>query len=105
MYNYQCQACRKRHGRKSGALGLHHIIPVDQNGPDTIDNLVLICKSCHDQIELDWKKYNTYNAIAYSFCMRKPKKKSGKQGIGADWRQWVYGGRRNPLYDKWPQSG
>jgi 5-methylcytosine-specific restriction endonuclease McrA len=27
---------------------VHHIIPEEENGPDTVDNAVSLCRSCYD---------------------------------------------------------
>lgn len=39
---YACQECGVQ-----TSLEVHHIIPVHLNGPDTLDNLVTLCISCH----------------------------------------------------------
>lgn len=97
-YNYQCQACRKRYSKKSGILGLHHIIPRAEGGLDDDDNLVLLCAPCHDIIEPDWEKYKSYSLISHCFAKRKPKHIINRTETGTNWQQWVYGGKRNPLY-------
>ena len=40
---YKCRCCKA--GRTE--LHAHHIIPRSQNGPDTLTNLVTLCKKCH----------------------------------------------------------
>ena len=44
--NYTCQFCGKKHTR----LEVHHIIFRSQGGTDDEDNLITLCKSCHDEI-------------------------------------------------------
>ena len=45
--NYTCQKC----GRRNSELHGHHIIPVRDGGPDELDNLALLCGSCHFEWE------------------------------------------------------
>ena len=98
QFNYCCQACRKRFS--ADCLSLHHIVPREEGGADEGDNLILLCHSCHDKVELDPRKYGSHGEIAYSFCARKPPKpKWDRKEIGANWQSWVYGGRRNPMKD------
>jgi len=94
-FRYTCQSCRRQFTKKSRLLGLHHIIPRAQGGTDDWDNLVLICKPCHNIIELTPQKYRTYNSIAYALAQKKPKFKD--KPIGKKWQSWVYGGAKNPL--------
>lgn len=44
--NYTCQCCGKRHVR----LEVHHIIFRSQGGTDDENNLITLCKDCHDAI-------------------------------------------------------
>ncbi len=99
QFNYTCQSCRKRYSRKSGVLSLHHIIPRNQGGDDNWDNLILLCKSCHNLIECSPEKYRDYNSIAYEFASPKLKKdlRIKEKPIGLKWQSWVYGGAKNPL--------
>ena len=34
-------------------LSVHHVVPRDSGGSDEINNLVTLCLSCHDAVELD----------------------------------------------------
>lgn len=34
-------------------LTKHHIVPRSEGGPTTLENLVLICRPCHDEIHQD----------------------------------------------------
>lgn len=95
---YTCQACRKRRSRD--LLSLHHIIPEVKGGSHDLNNLVLLCRQCHDRIEADIQKYRTYHDISYVFADRSkriPVKR--KTEVGIKWQQWVYGGFRNPMKD------
>src|SRR3989344_8666570 len=42
--HYKCCWCQQI----NGTLDVHHIIPQAENGPDTNDNAVPLCKNCHD---------------------------------------------------------
>lgn len=44
LANYTCQIC--------GGEGIdaHHLIPVEQGGSDEQDNLICVCRSCHQKI-------------------------------------------------------
>lgn len=41
--NYRCQRCFENRG----PLQAHHIVPKSDGGPDTLDNLVTLCRPCH----------------------------------------------------------
>lgn len=40
---YTCQRCF----RDNGALQAHHIVPRAESGPDSLDNLITLCRPCH----------------------------------------------------------
>jgi hypothetical protein len=44
---YQCQRCGKKCNAEK--LEVHHIIPRSQGGKDIADNLITLCKYCHDR--------------------------------------------------------
>jgi hypothetical protein len=46
--NYTCQFCFKK---KESRFHVHHIQKRDLGGPDTLDNLVTVCPSCHPKAE------------------------------------------------------
>jgi len=61
--NYTCQVCKK----KSTNLHVHHILQRSQHGTDTPDNLITLCKPCHDkvhkgQVKCQKPKSNTFIA-------------------------------------------
>lgn len=41
------------------AVDIHHLIFKSQGGKDEIDNLVALCRNCHDKAHSD-KKFNQY---------------------------------------------
>jgi len=51
--NNTCQLCGKT---KASKLHIHHILKKKEGGPDTFDNLITVCPSCHRKA--DTKYYN-----------------------------------------------
>lgn len=47
--NYTCQRCgyTKDDSHASVPLQAHHIVPRSEGGPDTLDNLITLCRRCH----------------------------------------------------------
>ena len=43
---YICQGCAS----KAGIKDVHHIIPCDKGGANTLSNLITLCRNCHAQI-------------------------------------------------------
>lgn len=68
--NYTCQSCGKKHTK----LQVHHIIFKSQCGSDRMDNLVTLCKECHEKIhngELEFnKKVKSFKHTAHMNLMR-----------------------------------
>jgi len=54
--NYTCQICKAK--GKNVALDVHHIIFKSQGGTDNEDNLVTLCKKCHNDIHAGKLIYN-----------------------------------------------
>lgn len=54
--NYTCQICKAK--GKNVALEVHHIIFKSQGGTDDEDNLVTLCKKCHNDIHTGKLIYN-----------------------------------------------
>jgi hypothetical protein len=46
--NYTCQHCKGK--SKESRLEVHHIVFRSQNGSDEEDNLIVLCKTCHDAL-------------------------------------------------------
>lgn len=43
--------CRNPYCRRAKPpLDPHHVIPRSQGGPDTLENVVTLCRSCHDAV-------------------------------------------------------
>lgn len=53
-FNYICQSC----GKRGGELHAHHLVPVfaDESLAYEFDNLVSICKDCHEQIHSEHRE-------------------------------------------------
>ena len=47
--NYTCQYCR--HQGKSSYMDVHHIIPVIEGGPNTPENMITLCRKCHNHAD------------------------------------------------------
>jgi len=47
--NYTCQSCKKR-TKKNIELHVHHIVFKSNGGTDTKNNLITLCKICHDKL-------------------------------------------------------
>jgi len=50
-----CQLCM---GCKTN-IEAHHIIPINENGEDTLENLITLCEPCHKKVtnEIGWKEF------------------------------------------------
>lgn len=48
---HSCRRCGKKTPNGRG-LTVHHIIPRDEGGPDDSTNLITLCQSCHDYVEV-----------------------------------------------------
>ena len=48
--NYTCQHCKGK--SKDSKLHVHHIVYRSQGGGNTVDNLITLCKTCHDKLHL-----------------------------------------------------
>jgi 5-methylcytosine-specific restriction endonuclease McrA len=55
--SYCCGKCRSSYADPR-MMQVHHIIPVSEDGSDDPDNLITVCKNCHNKIHNDdWRKY------------------------------------------------
>lgn len=79
---FQCQRCKKFFGEDGLQLQAHHIIPRPK-GKTVPNNLVSLCNSCHDFVELN----------GFDFDMATEIKIEAKN---RDWHKWVYGGYSKP---------
>ena len=69
--NYACQVC----GKTEGKLEVHHVVFKNNGGSDRMDNLVCLCKDCHEKIhknELTFnKKVKSFRHASHMNIMRK----------------------------------
>lgn len=48
----RCRACGrgpKHRETYHRGFGYHHVVPISRGGPDVIENVLLLCKKCHDE--------------------------------------------------------
>ena len=46
-----CQIClRNKNHLGAGRLEVHHVIPIEEDGQDTPDNIHILCTSCHREV-------------------------------------------------------
>jgi 5-methylcytosine-specific restriction endonuclease McrA len=43
---YLCEQCGT-YSKARGMIHLHHIIPRRESGPETLDNIAVLCAACH----------------------------------------------------------
>lgn len=48
-----CEICGKSGRIDKGNFDIHHIKPRSQGGKDNIENLILLCRKCHDLAHSD----------------------------------------------------
>jgi 5-methylcytosine-specific restriction endonuclease McrA len=90
--NYTCQRCGKTRD-----LTIHHILPRSQGGSDALENLIVLCVKCHDDVEL--LGYRNRNIIMNS--LEDDIDLSSDREITEDWHSWVYGaGKRSDRRNK-----
>jgi len=90
---HKCECCDQE--RSEGRLPLHHIIPRSEGGGDNVENLMLLCVPCRDLV-VQIGFLRTRRAIVEGPASPPPVLVAGE----GDWREWVYGGARNPLHEK-----
>ena len=93
----------------SKTLEVHHIIPRSEGGSDSRENLITLCKKCHDEVEL--AEYRTAALIRNhtpewkqdaAIPRKRPAKikkaldDDGNEIDDTNWQRWVYGGFKNP---------
>ena len=79
----------------------HHITPRGEGGADDIENLITLCNSCHDIVEVAGYRIRA-DIIAYEGApvLKKPEKtalktEEGYSFVRPDWHRWVYGAGRH----------
>jgi hypothetical protein len=99
---YTCKRCGKRNSQGKN-LSAHHIIPREEEGENILKNLVTLCNSCHDFVEL--QTFRTLQEILDSYEDRPADiivanerteeiNDEGYHFVRPAWHRWVYGGGR-----------
>ena len=107
--HYRCQSCFKRLFRKT--VTVHHIIPRRECGTDDPDNLITLCRACHDIIEETDFRTKT-EIVGYCHDPAATKKRVDEERAEdrrkmlaridderPEWHARVYGGQRSKV--KW----
>ncbi|MFX0063593.1 MAG: RNA-guided endonuclease IscB, partial [Candidatus Hermodarchaeota archaeon] len=55
--NYTCQLCKGK--SQEARLECHHLVPRTEGGTDLPENLIVLCKDCHDQVHNGSKKLSS----------------------------------------------
>lgn len=93
---YVCQRCLEIFEKSE--LTVHHIVPRSDGGSNDKGNLITLCHECHDFVELRYIMLCTRALIANSFEEEPlPTQYDNIPDDPLDWRQWVYGGKKNPF--------
>ena len=99
---YTCQRCEKKNSQGRG-LTVHHIMPRIEGGSNDLGNLMTLCNSCHDFVEINGLR--THAEIVGSYedgavvGMPEPTKEVNDEGYHFKrpaWHRWVYGSGKNP---------
>lgn len=97
--DFTCLRCEKQSRQ---GMQAHHLVPRDNGGADDVENLVTLCNSCHDFVEI--AGYKTRAEIIGSYeetIIEMPKEKQLKPRereysfTRPSWHKFVYGGARH----------
>jgi hypothetical protein len=75
MANGHCERCAQRGfltARGEYYLETHHIVGVSERGPDTIDNIIALCPTCHRQAHFGADRVRVENECMQAIRRRKP---------------------------------
>ena len=64
--NYKCQCLGLVDLRVPSQLELHHKIPVSRAGPDSLENILVVCHSCHTKLHSEKAMRNVCRVGVYS---------------------------------------
>jgi 5-methylcytosine-specific restriction protein A len=65
--NYRCRCCNTGGVAFLGTLIYHHLVPVADGGPDTVDNGLTLCDSCHQILHITQKNGGRINMTKGQF--------------------------------------
>jgi len=95
-----CMRCDKQY-KRIRHLSVHHLIPRSEGGADCLENLITLCHSCHNYIELTdirtkagiMGSYNEPNR-KIKYAKEKPLKDREDTFERPEWHKYVYGGAK-----------
>jgi hypothetical protein len=95
---YACQRCEQYNAQGRG-LEAHHMMPRAEGGADDLTNLVTLCTTCHDYVEINGLKtladiIGSYDAAPVEFAKPKPTQEREYSFTRPAWHRWVYGAGR-----------
>jgi 5-methylcytosine-specific restriction endonuclease McrA len=88
--------CRVDGCKATRSLELHHIWPVAEGGKDDVENLVLLCRKHHNEIEAAGTLHTMAEVKAWGSNSGSDKSLKKYAAKSEDWQSWVYGGAQNP---------
>ena len=88
-----CQSCFKK--LEISDYSVHHIIPKSEGSEDKLENLILLCKACHDRLE--GKGLNRLQITGFYYSGKR--ELETKERWPANFHLWVYGSEENPFND------
>jgi len=87
---FRCKRCGHRPNSQT-ELSVHHIVPLAKGGADEIENMITLCKACHDIVE--GEAGNTpESVISYEPDDGPRVELEVRETSSSNWRQVVYGG-------------
>lgn len=88
--------CKVDGCKATRSLELHHIWPVAEGGKDDVENLVLLCRKHHNEIEAAGTLHTMEDVRSWGSEAEPVKLPKQRIAQPDDWQSWVYGGARNP---------
>ncbi len=97
---FTCIRCEKE-SKQGRGLEAHHLIPRNEDGANDITNLVTLCATCHDFVEVNNLRTKAEIIGSYEETIIEFKKEKvstvteeGYHFIRPEWHKFVYGGQR-----------
>lgn len=102
--HYTCYRCEKIN--KSGkGMSAHHLIPRIDDGADDLTNLITLCHTCHDIVEIGNMRtlveiLASYEDTTVKIVKLKDVKDGEESFVRPAWHRWVYGGQQHRQGEK-----
>jgi 5-methylcytosine-specific restriction endonuclease McrA len=93
--HYRCQRCEEINSQGRG-LSAHHIMPRSEGGADELENLITLCDSCHDFVEMSDLRDRTLISESYCFEVVGVRREVERDPNRPAWHSWVYGSGKPP---------